>query len=135
MALFVWKNEYSVKVQSIDKEHQRIFEMINELHEAMRVGQGSKVAPAILERLLDYTREHFAYEESLMQKAKYPDLGAHRIEHVKLTTAVSKMKQDFDKGNTAISLTLADFLKDWLKAHIAARDQKYTEYLVAAGIN
>jgi hemerythrin len=134
MALSVWKNDYSVKVQSIDREHQTLFEMINELHDAMKMGQSSKVVPDIFERLIDYTREHFAYEESLMLRAKYPEFSAHKIEHDKLTNQVLKMKQDFERGNTAISLSLADFLSQWLQAHILNRDKKYSDHLLAAGM-
>lgn len=134
MALFEWKSQYSVKVQSIDREHQKLFGMVNELHEAMRVGKGSSMAADVLERLWDYAREHFAYEESLMLSAKYPDFAAHKAEHEKLNKEVSKMKQEFERGNTAITLTLAEFLKQWLQTHILQRDMKYTGCLLAAGM-
>ena len=133
MALFEWKNDYSVKIQSIDREHQVLFSMINELHDAMKLGKGSKVAPGILARLLDYTREHFAYEESLMVRAKYPDYAAHKSEHEKLTKEVIQMKQDFARGDSAISLSLSDFLSQWLQAHILNRDMKYGDHMLAAG--
>lgn len=134
MALLEWKSNYSVKVPSIDREHQTLLDMVNGLHDAMKSGQGSKVAPDILARLVDYTREHFAYEESLMLRARYPDYAAHKAEHTKLTQQVLKIKQDLDKGDSTITLSLAEFLSQWLRTHILDRDQKYSECLLAAEI-
>ena len=57
MALLEWKDDYSVNVQKIDREHQQLFSMINALHEAIVAGEGSKVGAPILEDLVEYTRD------------------------------------------------------------------------------
>lgn len=134
MALFEWSGKYSVKVQSIDREHQTLFSMMNELHVAMKQGQGSKVVPVILERLVDYTRKHLINEENLMLKAQYPEFASHKAEHDRITKEVMTMKKSFDDGNTAISVTLVDFLNKWLQGHILGRDMKYSEPMLAVGI-
>lgn len=134
MALLDWKNEYSVEVQSIDKEHQKLFSMLNELHDAMQSGKGSQVAPEILKRLVAYTREHFAYEESMMKRAKYPDFVNHKAEHDKLTDAVVKTVQEFESGKAVLSIELLTFLRKWLQTHILGCDKKYSAPMRAAGI-
>jgi hemerythrin len=134
MALLDWKKEYSVEVQQIDKEHQNLFGMLNELHDAMKSGKGSQVAPEVLRRLVAYTREHFAYEESLMIRAKYPDFDKHKAEHDRLTGEVTKTVQDFEAGKVMLSMKLLDFLKGWLQNHILTVDKKYTSYMQSAGI-
>jgi hemerythrin len=134
MALVDWKSEYSVDVQQIDKEHQKLFSMLNELHDAMRSGKGGQIAPEILKRLVAYTREHFTYEESLMIRAQYPDFVRHKAEHDKLTDEVVRTVQDFDAGKTMLSMQLLDFLKKWLQTHILTVDKKYSTYMQSAGI-
>ncbi len=134
MALLNWSREYSVEVQSIDKEHQKLFGMLNELHDAMKVGKGSEIAPAVLKRLVAYTCEHFANEEGMMVRTRYPDYARHKVEHDKLTSEVVNIVHDFDAGKVVLSMKLLDFLRAWLQSHILGCDKKYSSHLQAAGI-
>jgi hemerythrin len=134
MALLTWSKKYSVEVQSIDKQHKKLFDMINELHDAMRAGKGSVLAPEIVKRLAAYSREHFADEESKMKLAHYPDFASHKAEHDKLLGEVAALAMGIRDGKTVITMELQEFLQDWLKTHIAERDRKYSACLQAAGI-
>lgn len=135
MALLEWSNEYSVDVPSIDKQHMKLFVMLNALHDAMKTGTGSQLAPEILKSLVQYTREHFGNEESLMIRAQYPGFASHKAEHDKLTGEVVKMVRDVEEGKAVLSMDLLEFLRKWLQAHIAASDKKYTAHLQGAGIH
>jgi hemerythrin len=135
MALLNWSTEYSVEVPTFDRQHKKLFDMLNELHDAMKAGKGSQVAPAILKRLVEYTREHFSEEESAMSRTRYPDFVNHKAEHDKLTAEVVKMVDDFDQGKIVLSMSLLDFLRDWLKTHILASDTKYSRHMKSAGIS
>src|ERR1700692_3308823 len=104
MPLLNWKSEYSVEVESIDKEHKKLFSMLNELHDAMGTGKGSQIAPQILKGLVAYTQEHLASEQSIMKRIKYPDFAKHKAEHDKLTDAVAKTAQDFEAGKSVLSM-------------------------------
>jgi hemerythrin-like metal-binding protein len=134
MALFTWNDEYSVGVQSIDKQHKKLFGMVNELHDAMSAGKGSQLAPAIIERLANYAQEHFAHEEDMMKLAKYPDFANHRAEHDKLVGEVARMARGIGDGSVGLAMRLQEFLCNWLKTHIAQRDKKYRGHLQVAGI-
>ena len=134
MALFNWSDKYSVDVPSIDKQHQKLIGMLNELHDAMQAGKGSQSAPAILGRLVDYTQEHFAAEEALMKKARYSDFANHKAEHDKLKDEVVKMLKNFESGKSVLSIELQDYLRNWLQSHILNRDKRYAADMRAAGI-
>lgn len=134
MALMDWKNEYSVDIQSIDKQHKKLFDMVNQLHDAMKSGVGAKLVPVILNSLVSYTRDHFADEEKFMRQAAYPAYANHKVEHDKLTSEVVKLVQDMEAGRAAMSMQLLDFLKDWLQKHILNTDKQYSRQLQAAGV-
>ena len=102
-ALFQWDDSYSVKVGAMDGQHRKLFDLINELHRAMRAGRGKEVTGVILHRLIDYTLHHFSAEEKLLEKHNYPGLVAHRAEHKALTAKVMDFKREFD---AAISRSL-----------------------------
>jgi hemerythrin len=129
MALLNWTTEYSVEVDSIDRQHQKLFLMLNQLHDAMRVGKGAELAPSILVELLRYTREHFADEERMLIQARYPDFARHKAEHKKLNSEVAQMVQDIENGKAVLSMDLVEFLRTWLQEHILGRDKKYMTYL------
>jgi len=42
MNIAFWKPEYSVSVKSIDADHQKLFDLLNQLFEAMSKGQSKK---------------------------------------------------------------------------------------------
>lgn len=121
---FQWNTSYSVKVEAMDAQHKRPFEIIRELYTAMRAGQGKQVVGEVLHRLIEYTVQHFAAEEKLMEKNGYQLLAAHRIEHKTLTDKVVAFKKDFET-----------FLQDWLTHHIQDVDQKYGAFLNSKGLH
>ncbi len=134
MALFQWKHEYSVSVKRFDADHKKLFSLLNELNDAMASGQGRFVIQSVLQQLTDYTRQHFAAEESAMRIAAFDGLPAHIIEHRELTIKVEKFSAEYNNGNTSITIDILYFLRDWLDNHILCTDRKYAEALKASGI-
>jgi hemerythrin len=133
--LVTWDPSYSVKVKRCDEDHKKLFALINNLHEAMSVGQGADKVGQIVKELANYTRYHFSAEEALLEKAKYPDVLAHRAEHQVFVKKVDQFQKDIESGKGGQSIAVASFLKDWLTHHIKQRDQKYSAHLNANGIS
>ena len=127
--MFEWKPEYSVHIPEIDAQHQRLFALAAELHTAMAEGKGKTVLEQSLARLVDYTRTHFAHEERFMLQYHYPEAGAHKIEHDKLTAQVLDLQKRFRAGEKTLTISLMVFLKNWLEHHIAGSDQQYSVYI------
>jgi len=66
----------------IDQEHQALRRTVDELRAVVQAGTTTDV-PALLERLVAYSRFHFRSEESSMAAARYPNLEEHAAEHRK----------------------------------------------------
>jgi len=132
--MFQWKPEYSVHIASIDGQHQNLFRLGGELYASMSAGQGKASLSKILARLVQYTAVHFAHEERLMLLHGYPDFAAHQAEHQALTKRVLELQSEFEAGRVTISVQLLNFLKDWLRQHIAGSDQKYVPYLTGKAV-
>lgn len=125
-----WKKEYSVSVESIDNQHKMLINIINELNNAMLYEKGRDVIERILKSLVNYTKEHFAYEESLMKKNNYADFDNHKKIHIDLLNTVGSFYTNFESGKAEMSREIMDFLKDWLAGHILGTDKKYSEIMV-----
>ncbi len=72
-----WKEEYSVKVPSLDAQHQRLFVLFNDLKNENSDGNDARVN-SVIKELLDYTLKHFTYEEHLLKGHGYSGLEDHR---------------------------------------------------------
>lgn len=135
MALLNWTSSYSVNVKEIDLQHQKLVNLINLLHDAMKSGKGKEVMGQALNDLVSYTKFHFKYEEDLFQKTMYPDTMIHKRQHQDLVKQVSDFVKQFQTGEKLLTMDLMNFLKKWLTDHIVGTDKKYSAHFNSKGIN
>lgn len=135
MSKFIeWSNELSVGIEEIDAQHQVLVDLLNEIHEAIQQRHAAEVTTQILDRIGEYTRVHFAVEESLMRILHYPEYERHKEEHDKLIVQLNDLSEKLNSGKSSISFELAHFLKVWLTRHIMEADKRYTGYFLSQGI-
>lgn len=134
MALLTWNDRYSVRIRTFDAQHKQLFDCLNELHDAMKRGLANSAVQSILMRLVGYTRSHFAAEEEAMARLAYPDYEPHQQVHRLLTARVNEFVERFRRGELTLSISLMEFLRDWLEQHIVGMDQQYSEYMNARGV-
>lgn len=134
MSLFVWDAKYSVNIREIDRQHQRLFDLFNELYEALQEGRGAAVIDKVLTSVLDYTVYHFSHEEQLFRTHGYPDLAAHCAEHLKLTEQAKTLAQKLRTGKSDVALATLKLLSDWLTHHVLVADQQFAPFLIARGV-
>lgn len=134
MALIEWNSNMSVNVEEIDKQHQRLVAMINELNEAMAKGKGRDVAGKIIDGLVLYATTHFATEERYFDIFKYPGALSHKKEHADFVKRVGEFQEGFNKGSLALTIEVMHFLKDWLTQHILGTDKKYGPFFNEKGL-
>lgn len=130
----MWDDNYSVGVKEIDDQHKKLFDLINQTHQAMVDKVGKDQKQEILDGLVNYTVYHFDHEEGLMRKAEYDDYDAHIEKHKKLVGQVQDFHRKFTAGDIDIDQNLMKFLKDWLSNHIMGTDKFYGATMNAKGI-
>jgi len=134
MALIQWSSSYSVGVGEIDRQHQRLVEMINELNDAMRERKSKDVLGKITNGLINYAGTHFKTEEKYFDQFGYPEAASHKKEHLDFAKKVTDFKASFDSGKLGLSIEVIDFLSNWLKSHISGVDKKYGPFFNAKGL-
>lgn len=68
MQIATWCDEYNVDVEEIDIQHQKMFELVKNLHSSVEARRDKKNLRDLLVELVEYTRMHFTSEEQLMEK-------------------------------------------------------------------
>lgn len=129
-----WKDDYSVGIDSIDQQHKRLLNLINQLQTAVDYSTGEQFEREALDELVDYTKTHFSYEEGLMKDNDYPDFEAHKLQHEKMFKKVEEVLSEYEQDHDTAMSNAAEFLKDWLIRHINGTDKEYSSYLIGKGV-
>lgn len=134
MSMIAWDDTYSVEIQEIDEQHKCLIEIMNELYTAMANKSNRDLIGDVLDKLVDYTKVHFAVEETLMRIFHYPDYEEHKAIHDKIVERVLEFQGKFRAGDDKVGMELLMFLKDWLFDHINKVDKRYTKTFHKAGV-
>jgi hemerythrin len=129
MPIAIWLPKYETGNPSVDRQHQRLFEMVNELHHGIIAGQGRETMGPTLKALAKYTLEHFATEEGFMRASGYEHYPRHKARHDELAKQVKELITQYDSGALALPGTLSKFLADWLTHHIKEEDMEMITWL------
>lgn len=126
MEITEWTQDLNIGIEVIDSQHRRIVDYINDLTHAIIAEDQAEVAD-VLERLRDYTFDHFAFEEQLMQKAGYELLEAHQAVHRRFEEKVVRMQEELQSGREpfGIARRVRTALLAWLIQHIRHEDVDY----------
>lgn len=129
-----WKDDYSVGIDSIDQQHKKLLNLINQLQTAVDYSTGDEFEREALDELVDYTKTHFIYEEGLMRDNDYPDFEPHKAQHEKMFKKVGEVLAEYEQDHETAMSNAAEYLKDWLINHINGTDKEYSSYLIAKGV-
>jgi len=129
-----WKDSYSVGIESIDQQHKKLLNLINQLQTAVDYSTGEQFEREALDELVDYTKTHFTYEEGLMRDNDYPDFEAHKAQHEKMFNKVGEVLAEYELDHDTAMSNAAEYLKDWLINHINGTDKNYSSYLIDRGV-
>jgi hemerythrin len=134
MALIQWNETLSVSIAEIDRQHQKLVGMINDLNDEMRKGRGKEILGKIVNELIGYSVTHFKMEEKYFDQFGYPDTENHKAAHADFIQKVTEFKNDFSTGKKGLTIEIMDFLSDWLQKHIKGTDKKYVPFLQEKGL-
>jgi hemerythrin len=123
MPLVLWNDSVSIKNVEIDNQHKILFNLLNDLHDAMTEGKGRQMVGDTLKGLFEYTKTHFIYEEQLMKKISSPKYAYHKSQHDQFVLKVMQLSKDFQEGKATITIEITSFVKDWLVNHIQGVDR------------
>lgn len=123
MSYLHWSSELDTGIESIDQQHRRIVDYMNDLSDANNAGNLT-TTNRVLNQLVEYTITHFAFEEELQEKAGYPFLRAHKRVHEIFTKRVAEYQKRAEAGENVAPEVLS-MLKIWLVNHIKGDDADY----------
>jgi hemerythrin-like metal-binding protein len=130
----VWDEKYSVGVEEIDNQHKRMFEVINELLEAINTNTTEDHLGNIIDGLIKYKVFHFATEEKYFKQFNYEGAEEHILKHKEFNDNLMVLKDKYPIYSVEFAFELVDFLEDWLIDHLMIVDQKYKKCFAEHGL-
>lgn len=129
MAYFEWADDLVIDGGSIDVDHMKLVELVNELHTATSHGIGHDVVQKIMAQLITYTREHLQREEQIMASLNFPNLERHKVGHAHFTEKLNALQRKYEAGSITVASQLSTVLRDWLSLHIRRSDKEIKVFL------
>ena len=129
-----WRKVYETGVEEIDNQHKKLFTLLSILYETPMHEKGLKLKES-MDELLGYAKFHFAEEEKYWEEIGLPQ---HMIEHHKAEHSVylreinQTIKNHFEDG-MFLSMSILDFLKDWIIDHVLGEDMEYVKWVEENG--
>ena len=130
---FTWTKDLETGNAQIDTEHKELIQAINNLLEACSAGKGRAEVTKTVDFLAQYTRTHFAHEQVLQQKYKYPDFPNHKVLHEGFIQVVDGIAARLKKEGATIQLVGEVNMQvgNWLINHIKREDVKVAKHILA----
>ena len=129
-----WNDSLKLGVTEIDKQHEKLIGLINDLYDACTLGKAQDIVDEIVSEAHDYIGYHFSTEQRLMEEHDYPVLDDHIDEHEDYILKSSDYlvaSQDNAKG---LAQDVLDYLTGWWKTHINGTDRKLAQFLKDQGV-
>lgn len=123
-----WTSDLATGNPDIDREHQELIEIIDQLKAAASGGDQKARLSNALDQFRGHVLNHFPAEEAEMQTSGYPDLAKHSQIHAQLTDQVVELVQKDSTGDTVL-YSEVDHLAQALYRHILLDDKPFAAFL------
>lgn len=134
MAALTWTESLSVNIKSIDDQHKKLFDLINDFYENINSRSNNENILKLLDGMKQYTCKHFSNEERFMVSLNYPDYETHKKQHEVFIKKIDELENKIRSGYLVVSFEITGFLKDWIKNHIQKVDKKYSDFFIERGV-
>lgn len=124
---FLWKNEYNIGVDIIDREHKKLFRIINKMFSVIEHDKNYQWAcQESIKYFKGHTLQHFADEEAYMESIQFEGRAMHKRIHDDFrTNTLPALEQELERTSYAPD-TVTHFLgvcAGWLVGHTLLDDQ------------
>lgn len=133
MTFAVWTHDLETGFKDIDDQHLILVEHINQFADAWE-GKNRTDIKIAMDKLIEYTIEHFSYEEKMLEEANYFMTEPHKKVHANFVDKMRNFQDRYVNGDETAGEELLTLLDGWLFRHIRLNDHGYVEHVKKAGI-
>jgi hemerythrin-like metal-binding protein len=131
LELLSWDESYRVGVEEIDRQHRRLFDLLNSFTRAVTSGHAEEIIGEVLSEMAAYADEHFKCEQLYLER--HPDYPSHLLQHWEFTKHCMGLVMGF-RRDREVSWDTLSYLSEWLRKHVLTEDRRYFRELTEQGL-
>jgi hemerythrin-like metal-binding protein len=116
--LISWNESDNLGIPKLDEQHRELYQMLNELSEAMAEGRGKVVAAEVMQRLFPFISDHFSLEERILRERHAPSYRQCCSHHIQQLSMIEFFLRHRSPHDPAAVIDLLYFLDCLLEGHI-----------------
>lgn len=129
-----WNDSLKLGVARLDKQHEKLVGLMNDLFDACTRGRGADVVEEAIFEAHDYIDYHFTSEQRLMEEYDYPELGEHVDGHDDYIVQAADDFAVLREGAGDAASEVLERLTGWWVEHIGGPDRRLADFLRAQGL-
>lgn len=112
-----WEEHFSLGVAEMDATHREFVALADALVDA-----SDEAFPALFAELHEHTRQHFEHEGKLMKACRFPAIGEHNSEHLRVLGELAHFARGVAGGRLVAARAYVKALPGWFATHLATMD-------------
>lgn len=114
--------------KAIDDDHRKIIAHVNQVTRVLRHGE-VELGRELLDTLIEKFREHFRYEEEMLEKSGFPRIQQHKAFHQQLLERARSFRETCQSGDNVVSADCFDELAALLIDDMVQGDSDFVSFL------
>lgn len=133
---FQWQEEYSVGLDSVDKQHEKFLNIVNELGDCIANKTFKEKGQQLFYTLLHFADEYLLKEKMLANHIEGLDYSYFRDKHNQFLSKVREFKDNYNaEASEELFIELYNYLKNLYPQYLAYYTPSLIKILKANGIN
>jgi hemerythrin len=124
----VWDPKYTVHVEELDTQHQKLFNITNNILDLYENGSG-ELYPS-LQNLVEYLCTHIRSENVVMINCDYPGYAEQNSQHSKFIDEIQVFLKSYKENDKDLTFKILSYLHEWIYSHTVDMDLKYGQHLI-----
>ncbi len=112
-----WNEQFTLGVADMDATHREFVDMADAL-----LAASDAEFPALFAQLRQHTIAHFEHEKGLMKACRFPAIGEHESEHLRVLGELAHFGRGAAAGRPGLARDYARSLPIWFSTHLATMD-------------
>lgn len=131
----IWKDDYEIGVELVDKQHKELFKRLGDFIQTVRSDEEKEKKKEEVEKTLnfmgEYVTTHFDAEEALQKRYDYPDFEEHHKIHEDFKSEIAEFQEEYKKNeyDEDFVMEFSGRLLTWLINHVASTDQDIGKHI------
>lgn len=127
-----WRKAYESGEPSIDRQHRALFNLANELLGAVVHQRPRAELAALVDTLTREAAAHFATEEQILARVRYPHLEEHAAHHARLMRKATDLAEQYRRGAPHAGEIIEFLVFELTSGHMLRADRGYFPHVAGA---